>query len=555
MNAETIMQELSKPGAYTGLSQYMYDARKEAPEISAALRSGQPPTIVFPGADKPVAIKDIAFMDSPAAESGFAPFRPFEKSAAEALPPFPVDTFPLAPFVYSTAKSLQVDPSMVAVPTLAAVAIAARRNFFVNPDADWMEPLNLYATTAAEASERKTAVMGAVIKPLAEYENEWNIEHAAVVDEYRDRLEVTEAEIIATKKKIAAGKASLEDLSELTARRRQLQENPERFLRLTAADATPEALERLLMNNGGVIALVNDEGGILTTVTGGRYSDVRSLDTILKGYSVNGPAIQIDRKGSPDAIRIEKPCVTLNIMCQPVTVRKLVSDDEFNQRGLTARFLYAFPPSCLPNRLARSNATPRQAVEGYAKIMRCLLALRDNGGEPRVIRFSEEAANGRDAWFYEIRDRMMELDPEDPFRAWLGKLDGQTARIVGLLHLLLYMDKADTTPIEAETYQGGVMIARYFLANAEYAFSMSGASESQAEKDARYIWKRIRESGQAKVAKRDLIRLCRRFKGAEEMESGLKELTERGYIRVEERRTAGRPAVTVYTNPEALKEN
>ena len=55
MNTESIIKELSKPGAYAGLTPHMYDARKEAPEISAALRSGQTPPIVFPGADNPAA--------------------------------------------------------------------------------------------------------------------------------------------------------------------------------------------------------------------------------------------------------------------------------------------------------------------------------------------------------------------------------------------------------------------------------------------------------------------------------------------------------------------
>lgn len=58
MNSEAIMKELSKPGAYAGLTPHMFDARKEAPEVSAALRNGETPTIVFSSADNPAAVPE-----------------------------------------------------------------------------------------------------------------------------------------------------------------------------------------------------------------------------------------------------------------------------------------------------------------------------------------------------------------------------------------------------------------------------------------------------------------------------------------------------------------
>ena len=74
---------------------------------------------------------------------------------------------------------------------------------------------------------------------------------------------------------------------------------------------------------------------------------------------------------------------------------------------------------------------------------------------------------------------------------------------------------------------------------------------TESERDALYIWKRLSESGKTRIGKRDLNRLCQRFKKAEEMDAGLTELVTRGYIRVlTESAARGRPSVTIEINPE-----
>ena len=148
-----------------------------------------------------------------------------------------------------------------------------------------------------------------------------------------------------------------------------------------------------------------------------------------------------------------------------------------------------------------------------------------------------------------------ELDPENPFYYWMSRYHAHAARLAGILHICQYRNNADEVPVSVETFQQAMTLAQYFKAHAEYAFSMSGASMSEAERDARYIWKRIRESGQDQIAKRDLNRLCHgRFKKAEYMEPGINELVAHGYIRIVETKTGGHPSVMIETNPEAKKE-
>lgn len=481
----------------------------------------------------------------------FAPFRPFEESAA--LPPFPWEALP--PVLQDMSETLsdftETDCALAAVPELANCAVAIGRKFLVSPKPGWREPLNLYALSAAVTGEGKSAVMSWLKRPLADFQDDWNREHAAIVDDYRDRLEVTVKEIEATKARVAKGKASLDDLSKLTARRRQLEDNPERLMCLFIQDCTPEELERLLADNGETMSIICDEGGIMETLTGGRYKDGVNLECLLNGYT--GGSVQTNRVGRK-AVYLKNPCLTVNVMCQPVTVQELTSSATFNRRGLTGRFLYAFPPSKGGSRTGNRPEPYSEAVEAYNELIRALLAIDQDS--PRVILFSDEAFNAYLKFFAEKEALLRELDAEDPFRGWAARMHAHAVRLAGILHVCAYRNEADDVPLSAATFQQAVTLTRYFKAHAEHAFSLSGASLSESERDALYIWKRIRESGQNQFGKSKLLHLCRRFKEhAENMEPGLNELVTHGYVRIVERRTAGRPAVTVYANPEAVKEN
>ena len=242
-------------------------------------------------------------------------------------------------------------------------------------------------------------------------------------------------------------------------------------------------------------------------------------------------------------------------MCQPVTVQDLISNATFNRRGLTGRFLYAFPPSKGGNRTGKALEPNAEAVDAYNELIRFLLSIRK--GEPQVIPFSTDAHNlFLESIFAEKEALLRELDPDDPFRGWAARMHGHAARLAGILHVCEYGKDADRVPIWTNTLEKAMTLTRYFKAHAEYAFNLSGASMLESERDAHYIWKRIQESGQAQFAKRALNRLCQRFKQAEEMDAGLNELATRGYIRIL-KNSAGRghPSVTIEVNPEALKEN
>ena len=64
----------------------------------------------------------------------------------------------------------------------------------------------------------------------------------------------------------------------------------------------------------------------------------------------------------------------------------------------------------------------------------------------------------------------------------------------------------------------------------------------KGQKDARYILRRLEESGKDEISKRDLFKLVQgRLRRVDAMTPGLAELVKRGYICIQKNSTGGRP--------------
>ena len=84
---------------------------------------------------------------------------------------------------------------------------------------------------------------------------------------------------------------------------------------------------------------------------------------------------------------------------------------------------------------------------------------------------------------------------------------------------------------------------------AEFDRLNSTVTASPLERDCKFILQRL--AGAAEISRRDLHRKCRsRFKSAVDMDGPLRELEDRGYIRIERVQTAGRPSENIRVNPE-----
>lgn len=499
----------------------------------------------------------------------FAPFAPFADMDASQLPAFPIDSLPpvLKDYVLAVAENKQVSPDIVAVSCLAVVALSVQGKFEVLPLSGWKEPLSLYVIVIAPPSERKSPVLREVTAPVYEYEDRENKRRSPEVDKFRSQEKMLVTAISKIEDELSKNISGRKETFNPSAKEnqridedylffqqdklRELRENAIHPLRLIADDVTPEKLVDLMNENNGKIAVVSAEAGIFDIIAG-RYSDKPNMDIFLKAYP--GDQVRVDRKGG-SCVSIDHPSLTMLLMAQPIVLSSIMEDKTFKGKGLLARFFYCIPNSLVGKRKYRASPIPESIEAAYKNLISSLLSIPDTD-KPSIIPYSPEADILTEHFYDEIEPRLTE-DLEE-IGEWAGKLHGNSMRIAALLHCCQHLSKSADIPIDAKTIHDARLIGLYFLEHAKAAFSIMGMGESQEEKDAKYILKRMEKIEEDYTAVKTVFDLCRKkegFKTMEEFRPKLDILVGRGYIFIEPTTTGGRPTEKIYINPEYRRLN
>lgn len=119
--------------------------------------------------------------------------------------------------------------------------------------------------------------------------------------------------------------------------------------RLLADDATPEAMTKLLSEQGGVMTIMSTEGGIFE-ILAGRYSGTINIDAFLKAHT--GDPIIVDRISRPP-LYIPSPRLTMVLTVQPSVIKDLADKPGFRGRGLLARCWFSVPNSMVGYRVRK----------------------------------------------------------------------------------------------------------------------------------------------------------------------------------------------------------
>lgn len=140
---------------------------------------------------------------------------------------------------------------------------------------------------------------------------------------------------------------------------------------------------------------------------------------------------------------------------------------------------------------------------------------------------------------------------------WAGKLTGAVLRISGLLcraanaHCSDFLDISDSMIVSEETMAGAISVGRYFTEHSRAAYSLMGADD--LVKQSRYTLDAIMKNGLLEFSRRDIMRICRSFKKAEQVQPVLNHLADLGYVALKETEQTfgkGRPANPTYlVNP------
>ncbi len=466
------------------------------------------------------------------------------------LPDFPIDALPepIRDYVIALAESTQTPIDMAATSALAVMSVSLQGKYRIKAKDDWSEPLNTFVLNIMEPSERKSAVENAMIKPINVYESEQNIAKAVDIEKSKIRKQILEQKQKTLISQAAKGKAEISEIDNISEELANFKE--EKPLKLYVDDITTEKLTSVLADNDGRAAILSTEGGIFDTLAG-IYTKNVNIDVILKGYS--GDSIRVDRIGRQSE-SVMRPALTMLLMAQPSVLSGLMGNGTFRGRGLTARFLYCIPVSKVGNRRYRTASVPASVYENYEKCIRNLLE-DDYGDEPEHIVLSQEADALIESFAEELEPKL-KTDYSN-ISDWAGKLVGNILRISGLLCRASIYRSHDFLADDCElivseaVMKNAIDIGRYFIEHARAAFSLMGADE--IIKLSRYVLSAIKNAGLAELTRRDVQRLCRSFKKADELQPVLDNLVDYGYLAVidNERYTGkGRPpAVRYAVNP------
>jgi replicative DNA helicase len=330
--------------------------------------------------------------------------------------------------------------------------------------------------------------------------------------------------------------------------------------RFVTDDTTPERLASLLAAHQGRMAVLSAEGGDVFAAMSGRYTTHQGKQgahmghfaAYLKGYS--GDTLHVDRVGRP-AEYVKQPALTVALTVQPGVLQGLQRHQEFRERGLLGRFLYALPPVLLGHRQTRPTPVPLGISATYHGRLKALLELPLETDEEgvlvaRALQLTPEAARLFEDFEARTEPLLAQFGALGHMTDWGGKLVGNVARIMGLLHCASTPQTPWLTKIAPDTVRCALDIGAYLHAHARAAYAVMGAEP--AVEDAKYLLTWLaRDLHRQAMSKRDLHQGTKtRFPRIGMMEPALQLLVEHGFLALQasapQEGKPGRPAGPCY---------
>lgn len=451
------------------------------------------------------------------------------------LPEFPIDCLPdsVRGFVTELSESTQTPVDICASSALAILALCVQGKYRIQGKPDWIEPLNLYVVGIAEPSERKSAIISAVSRPVCTYEAEENKRLAPLIEKSKMELRILQQKQKAMEQKAIKGEVKSDELLEIADEIASFEEK--KPLRLYVDDITTEKLVSALSDSGRT-AVLSSEGGLFDLLAG-IYSKNVNIDVILKAWS--GDSIRVDRIGRASE-SIPHPALTILLTVQPKVIAGMMANRNFSGRGLTARFLYCMPKSHVGNRRFNTKPICEEALHRYEGIVTDMLD--EYKPEPDLITLTDDARELLGG-FAEALEPKLKTDYAD-ISQWAGKLTGTVLRIAGILCRAQglraddFLQEPDPLIVDTDTMQKAITIGSYYMQHARAAYALMGADETT--ENSKYLLSMVLRHEVTRFTRRDVMRLCQRFKNTAQVQPALDHLEDLGYIAAQEEQISGR---------------
>lgn len=463
-------------------------------------------------------------------------------------------------YAAALADGLQVPPTMPTLFTLSVLSLALQRKFVVSPHGDdYAEPTCIWTAILADSGERKSAVIQRLLSPVLLWEAKRKEALAGEITEVETLRAINQRRV-----EKLQGDAAKEDsptrrgelVGEIAKLREQTPE-PKLSPRLFTGDTTAERLQQMLMEHGGKMAVLTDEGGIFSVMAGIYSGGEAYVDIFLQAYS--GSSVRVDR-GSRTAI-IDRPALTFGIGIQPGLIQDMqpAAKRKFRSSGLFARFFWGYPTSNIGKRdmSRRGSVSPELAGRYRAAVMGLLdiLPSRDGLGEEceHVLVLSDTARARWVAFAQKIEQEQADGGRLESLRDWCAKLPGGALRLAGLLHVAEHGFR-NGTEIDDETMRRAVKICALLIAHSIAVFDMVGTDPGI--EDAKVLWRWIARQGGHEVLRSECHKaLHGRFAKVDRLIAAFEVLKGRSLVAGPHKAagTTNKPTIFYRVNPLALE--
>lgn len=499
------------------------------------------------------------------AEKGETALPAVLKRAADtgALTPFPVHALrgPLGKVTEESAQAFEVAEAMPASVALSVLSAAALGRVDVNHG--YIEPTVLWMLGVAAPGQLKSPVMKEITHPLNEAQHRMIKQYELATHEYE--IELTDRKKKADEHK-DDGDLAVAERAQMLLDVRLLEENPVYPAKFMLQDTTPEALNRVMSEQNGRLALITPEGSEMVTAMGLRYGQNATLASLLKMFSREN--VDVSRMKDDGTYFIKRPALTVSALVQPDILTETFNSRQVKNSGFVHRFLmYKQPEDSLI-----TDGDPRGVDAGVAleweKLVQSIvevtyprpvddsieLGLDDKAGEVfRRYRYGIRLA---------AREERPVLDKE-----YLAKMPGYTLRMAALLHLsqvggeglrdgrIAITEQTLNDAIEVIAFYYGHFIELNDLGNVE-------ALEYDMSRLLKSVWTKAKKAGKDVTLSRTLMSRSAGKEGLwrlldkEVVSSAMIRAGELGLVRIQENEFTpqGQLKLVFSANYEALKK-
>lgn len=431
-------------------------------------------------------------------------------------------------FAKALANSAEVSESMTTMSVLGIIAAACSKKYIVSPQPNWDEPVNLYILMGLPPANNKSLIQSSCTAPIDRWETAQRQAMESEVKLARSKRKNEESQIQSLRATAAKckdpdkQKTLFAAVNDLEANLTEIPALPQIYLN----DVTPETLSTAVCEQGGRIAIISDEGGIMETMAGLYSKGQANYDILLKG--IDGGRVRLKRKDRDLDI---SPYLTFLLVVQPQIIRNMSDRKSFQGRGLFERFLYVLPQSRLGYRQLDQAPLPAVLSRQYRDAVNALLDIaptQEHGIEyPHLLTLSNEALALWRAFRHEIEVQLRPDGKLSPCLGWGGKIVGFTLRIAALLHIAESFHK--NLCIHPKAMANAIDMSRLLIDHALAAFGLM--QECIANEDAQAIFGWIMQQRESRFRRTDCLRKFHgRFTSKKRFDEALAVLIDRNII-------------------------